>query len=75
MTWKLIGGITIKKQELILLKGQQTYNFTIVGFNREHDYGEVYFTYENRRTSVYRGSDVTEVIKLAKRESRSLLRE
>ena len=47
----------------------------IVGFTREHDYGEIYFTDENRRTSIYRGSDVKEVIKLAKRESRSLRRE
>jgi hypothetical protein len=44
----------------------------IVGFTREHDYGEIYFTDHNRRTSVYRGSDVKEVIKLAKEESSSL---
>lgn len=44
----------------------------IVGFSREHDYGEIYFTDHNRRTSVYRGSDVKEVIRLAKRESRGL---
>jgi predicted membrane GTPase involved in stress response len=62
----------VKKQELILLRGKKTYNFMIVGFSREDDYGEVYFTDDNRRTSVYRGSDVKEVIKLAKKESFSL---
>jgi hypothetical protein len=41
----------------------------IVGFARKHDYGEIYFTDNNNRTSVYRGSNVKEVIKLAKRES------
>jgi hypothetical protein len=41
----------------------------IVGFRREQEYGEVYFTEDNRRTSVYRGSDVKEVIRLAKKES------
>ncbi|MGD6846310.1 hypothetical protein [Rossellomorea aquimaris] len=62
----------MKKQELILLKGKKTYNFMIFGFRREHEYGEVYFTEDNRRTSVYRGSDLKEVIRLAKRESRIL---
>jgi hypothetical protein len=47
----------------------------IIGFNCEHEYGEIYFTDNNRRTSVYRGSDVKEVIKLAKKESSSLRRE
>jgi hypothetical protein len=68
------GDINIKKQEFILFKDKQTYNFMIVGFSRKRDYGEVYFTDYNRRTSVYRGSDVKEVIKLAKKESRSLRR-
>jgi hypothetical protein len=71
----LCGGIIVKKQELILLKDKQTYNFMILGFSREHEHGEIYFTDHDRRTSVYRGSDVKEVIKLAKRESSSLLRE
>jgi|GEM_PF-6289724 len=62
----------MKKQELILLKGKKTYNFMIFGFRHKHEYGEVYFTEDNRRTSVYRGSDVKEVIRLAKRESSSL---
>jgi hypothetical protein len=44
----------------------------ILGFTREEKYGEIYFTDSNRRTTVYRGSDVKEVIKLAKRKSRSL---
>jgi hypothetical protein len=47
----------------------------IVGFTRKHDYGEVYFTDNNRKTFVDRGSDVKEVIKLAKKESSSLRRE
>jgi hypothetical protein len=47
----------------------------IVGFTHKYDYGEIYFTDNNRRTSVYRGSDVKEVIKLAKKESSSLRRE
>jgi hypothetical protein len=59
---------------LILLKDKQTFNFMILGFTREYDYGEIYFTDHNRRTSVYRGSDVKEVIKLAKKESSSLRR-
>jgi hypothetical protein len=67
-----IGVINIKKQELILFKEKQTYNFMILGFTREQEYGEIYFTDHNRRTTVYRGSDVKEVIKLAKRRSRSL---
>jgi hypothetical protein len=68
----LSGGINIKKQEFILLKDKQTYNFMILGFTSEHDYGELYFTDNNRRTSVYRGSDVKEVVMLAKKESSSL---
>jgi hypothetical protein len=52
----------------------QTYNFMILGFTREHDYGEIYFTDNDRITSVYRGSDVKEVIKLAKRKSSHLRR-
>jgi hypothetical protein len=47
----------------------------ILGFTREHDYGEIYFTDNNRKTSIYRGSDVKKVIKLAKRKSSSLHRE
>jgi hypothetical protein len=70
----LHGGINVKKQELILLKNKQTYNFIIVGFTRKHGYGEVYFTDHDEKTSIYRGSDVKEVIKLAKRESSSLHR-
>jgi hypothetical protein len=74
MTCSLIGGINMKKQELILFKEKQTYNFMILGFTREQEYGEIYFTDHNRKTTVYRGSDVKEVIKLAKRKSRSLQR-
>jgi hypothetical protein len=44
----------------------------ILGFTREYEYGEIYFTDNNRRTSIYRGSDGKEVIKLAKKDSRSL---
>jgi hypothetical protein len=44
----------------------------ILGFSRNQEYGEIYFTDHNRRTSVYRGSDVKKVIKEAKRESNSL---
>ncbi|MCA1054322.1 hypothetical protein LCM10_04925 [Rossellomorea aquimaris] len=65
----------IKKQELILFKDKQSYNFMILGFTREQEYGEIYVTDHNRRTSIYRGSDVKEVIKLAKRKSRSSLLE
>jgi hypothetical protein len=68
---KIIGGINIKKQELSLFKEKQTYNFMILGFTPEQKYGEIYFTDQNRRTSVYRGSNVIEVIKLVKRKSRS----
>jgi hypothetical protein len=60
---------------LILYKDKQTYNFMIVGFSREHEYGEVYFKDHNKRTYIYRGYDVKEVIKLAKRESSSLRQE
>jgi hypothetical protein len=74
MNCSLTGGINIKKQELILFKEKQTYNFIILGFNREQEYGEIYFTDHNRRTTVYRGSDVKEVIKEAKKESSSLKR-
>lgn len=46
----------------------------ILGFTREHEYGEIYFTDNNSKTAVYRGSDVKEVIKLAKKESSNLRR-
>jgi hypothetical protein len=46
----------------------------ILGFTREQEYGEIYFTDHNKRTTVYRGSDVKEVIKLAKKKSSSLRR-
>jgi hypothetical protein len=69
-----MGGIYINKQELILFKEKQTYNFMILGFTREQEYGEIYFTDHNRKTTIYRGSDVKEVIKLAKKESSSLHR-
>ncbi|MCA1063890.1 hypothetical protein QTG56_01510 [Rossellomorea sp. AcN35-11] len=61
----------IKKQELILMKDKQVYNFMIVGFDNKA-YGEIYLTENYRKTSIFRGSDVKEVIRLAKRETCSL---
>jgi hypothetical protein len=64
--------IEIKKQEFVLFKNKHVYNFTIVGFDIRNSYGEIYFTENDRKTFIFRGSDVKEVIKLAKKESSSL---
>jgi hypothetical protein len=61
--------IEIKKQEFILMKGKQVYRFKIVGFDDKNAYGEIYFTENDRTTSIFRGSDVKEVIRLVKKES------
>jgi hypothetical protein len=60
--------IEIKKQEFVLLKGKQVYRFKIVGFDDRNGYGEIYFTENDRTTSIFRGSDVREVIRLVKKE-------
>jgi hypothetical protein len=64
--------IEIKKQEFVLLMDKQVYNFMIVGFDNKKAYGEIYFTENYRRTLIFRGSDVKEVIRMAKKESCSL---
>jgi hypothetical protein len=56
-------------QKFNLLKDRQVYRFLIVGFDDIHAYGEVYLTENNRKTFIYRGSDVKKVIKLAKKEA------
>jgi hypothetical protein len=61
----------MKKQEFILLHNKQMYNFKIIGFDDKKAYGELYFTENDRKTSIFRGSDMIEVIKLAKKEIRS----
>jgi hypothetical protein len=61
--------IEINKQEFVLMKDKQVYRFMIVGFDDKNAYGEVYFTENDRTTSIFRGSDVKEVIRLAKRDS------
>jgi hypothetical protein len=61
--------IEIKKMEMVLLKDKQVYNFMIVGFDEKNSYGEIYLTENDRKTSIFRGSDMKEVIRLAKRES------
>ncbi len=57
------------------MMNKQVYRFKIVGFDeRNASYGEVYFTENNRTTSIFRGSDVKEVIRLVKKESYNLRR-
>lgn len=51
------------------MKDKQVYRFKIVGFDNKNAYGEIYFTENGRSTSIFRGSDVKEVIRLAKKES------
>ncbi len=41
----------------------------IVGFDEKNAYGEIYLTENDCKTSIFRGSDVKEVIRLAKKES------
>jgi hypothetical protein len=66
--------IEIKKQEFVLMKDKQVYRFKIVGFDEKNAYGEIYFTENNRTTSIFRGSDVREVIRLVKEENCGLRR-
>jgi predicted membrane GTPase involved in stress response len=66
--------IEIKKQEFVLIKDKEVYHFKIVGFDDRNAYGEIYFTKNDRTTSIFRGSDVKEVIRLAKKESCNLRR-
>ncbi|PRX79760.1 hypothetical protein B0G93_101510 [Bacillus sp. V-88] len=56
------------------MKDKQVYRFKIVGFDEKNAYGEIYFTENDRSTSIFRGSDVKEVIRLAKKESCNLRR-
>ncbi|KPL58402.1 hypothetical protein [Rossellomorea vietnamensis] len=62
----------MKKQEFVLMKDKQVYSFKIVGFDDKNAYGEIYFTENDRSTSIFRGSDVREVIRLVKKESSGL---
>jgi hypothetical protein len=64
--------IEIKKQEFILMKDKQVYRFKIVGFDDKNAYGEIYFTENDRTTTIFRGSDVKEVFRLVKKESSGL---
>jgi hypothetical protein len=57
------------KREWMLLKDNKAYKFIILGFEHRDDYGELYFTDNFKRTSVYWGSDVKKCIKSAKKES------
>jgi hypothetical protein len=61
--------IEIKKQELTLLKNDQVYKFMLVGFDDKETYGEIYFIENDRRTSIFRGSDAKKLIRWAKKES------
>ncbi|NMH68030.1 hypothetical protein HF072_04485 [Bacillus sp. RO3] len=61
--------IEIKKQEFVLIKGKKVYSFKIVGFDNKNAYGEIYLTENDKTTSIFRGSDVKKVIRLAKKES------
>ncbi|BCB04085.1 hypothetical protein KH172YL63_22180 [Bacillus sp. KH172YL63] len=56
------------------MKGKQVYNFMIVEFDDKNAYGEIYFTENDSKTSIFRGSDVKEVIRLVKKESCGLRR-
>ncbi|MBN8193377.1 hypothetical protein JI667_14600 [Bacillus sp. NTK074B] len=51
------------------MKDKQVYRFKIVGFDEKNAYGEIYFTENDKSTSIFRGSDVKEVIRLVKKES------
>ncbi|MCR8848169.1 hypothetical protein NQ095_07130 [Rossellomorea sp. SC111] len=54
------------------MKDKQIYRFMIVGFDEKNAYGEIYFTENDKSTSIFRGSDVKEVIRLVKEESSGL---
>ncbi|MGF3104541.1 hypothetical protein [Rossellomorea sp. DUT-2] len=54
------------------MKDKQVYSFKIVGFDGKNAYGEIYFTENDQSTSIFRGSDVKEVIRLVKQESSRL---
>ncbi|MBW3112504.1 hypothetical protein KYJ26_11720 [Bacillus sp. MCCB 382] len=54
------------------MKDKQVYRFKIVGFDEKNAYGEIYFTENDQSTSIFRGSDVKEVIRLVKEESSGL---
>jgi predicted membrane GTPase involved in stress response len=62
----------MEKREMVLLKDKEVYQFVIVGFNDRESYGEVYLTKNDRKTSIYRGSNMKKVMSLAKRESCNL---
>jgi hypothetical protein len=62
-------GIKIKKQEWMLIRDKRIYNLVIIGFNVQHGYGEIYITSNNQKTSIFRGSNVRNVLKQAKKES------
>lgn len=64
----------MKKREMVLFKDKEVYQFVIVGFNDREAYGEIYLTKNDRKTSIYRGSDMKKVMRLAKRESCNLRR-
>jgi len=59
----------MKKREMVLLKDKEVYQFVIVGFNDREAYGEIYLTKNDEKTAIYRGSDMKEVIKRAKKQS------
>ena len=50
------------------MKDKKVYRFMIVGFDEKNAYGEIYFTENDKSTSIFRGSNVKEVIRLVKRE-------
>ncbi|WP_226672091.1 hypothetical protein [Rossellomorea aquimaris] len=57
------------KVELIVLKGKDTLGFHIIGFNSNKDYGEVFVTINNSKTSIFRGTGSREVIRKARKET------
>ena len=64
----------MKKREMVLLKDKEVFQFVIVGFDDREAYGEIYLTKNDRKTSIYRGSNMKKVMSLAKRESCNLRR-
>jgi hypothetical protein len=62
------------KVELKVIKGKDTLGFVILGFNPKKDYGEVFVTINNSKTSIFRGTGSRDVIKRARIETeRNLL--
>jgi hypothetical protein len=53
-------------KELKLVKFEGVLTFQFLGFKNRDDYGEIFVTYNNSKTIIYRGVGITKVLKKAK---------